>query len=201
MNHSPSATIDLQPTTTATAPRRRRRLVGADLAVIAVFAALLAGAGPASAYTLSSYGYPGSTSTPATWASWTSYGTGQVLVPWRQVTESPRYANYAQYVCVQANYEEASGGGWIDADSQTHCAWIPAASTSANVNGAVFDAMGFNSFIYSVNVVVTWRLSNGALVGQRTYDYNALGDYRCSTAHCRVGMTTWGGGAFVEIDG
>ena len=55
------------------------------------------------------------------------------------------------------------------------------------------NAVGLGMMIYSGNVVVTWQLSNGRVIGTRTYDYNQLNDYRCTSSYCGIGMTTWGG--------
>ena len=164
--------------------------------------AIFAGASSASAYqVVNSTGYPGAAATPLTYAAWTGFATGSVTVPYRAVTESKPYAAYNQYVCVTAQLVEASGAGWIESSSSRSCAWIMAAATQVNVNGAAFTGlMGLNTLIYAVNVQITWQLSNGALIGTRTYDYNAAGDYRCTTIHCKVATTTWGGGAFVEFD-
>lgn len=181
-------------------PRRALRR-----SVLAVVAAAVGCAGltvaPASAMSIyGNWGYPGTTSLPYTHAGWTAMGTGVMTVPWRTVYESPQYARYDQWVCVTANAVRSSAGmAWEAAGSSTSCAWIPAAGTSASVNGAYFDMMGFNSFMYSANVVVTWKLSNNAVIGTRTYDYNRVSDFLCTTSKCSVQMTQWGGGAGISI--
>ena len=58
---------------------------------------------------------------------------------------------------------------------------------------------------YAGNVEVTWsvktRLSNGSIgwarVGSKVYDYGAMSDYACATNWCQIGMTSWGGGAYI----
>ena len=181
-------------------PRRalRRSLVAAVAGTVAGVTLTVA---PASAYsTYGVTGYPGQASTPYTYAGWTAMGTGVMTVNWRTVYESPQYAKYDQWVCVTANAVRSSAGrAWEAAGSSTRLRMDPGAATSATVNGAAFDMLGFNSFIYSANVVVTWKLSNNAVIGTRTYDYNQVNDFRCTTAKCSVNMTTWGGGAGVQI--
>jgi hypothetical protein len=179
----------------------RRSLVLAGI-LMAMLSMLLGGASSASAVTISAQsGYPGSATLVATYGASTGFASAKITVPWRNVTESTKYANYDQYVCVRPRLFESSGGRWIQSATASNCAWIPARSTSVNVAGADFtNVFGLNTFIYSVDVQVTWQLSNGAVIGSRTYDYNATGDYRCSTVHCKIANTTWGGGAFLEFD-
>ena len=190
---------------TASAPGRRRprrRLAAALTLFGATLATLLGMQTSASAYSLAyNYGHPGSTTTPFTYAASTGYGTGQITVPWRTVYESPYYSASWQYVCVTANLETASGATfWTDYSSSKHCAWISPSASSVAVNGADFtNLLGMNVAIYSVNVDVTWQLSNGTYIGERIYDYNSTADYRCSTSYCAVGNTTWGGGAYVTF--
>jgi hypothetical protein len=163
--------------------------------------ALCITAAPASAYTLYGSGYPGTVGAPFTFGYSTGYGTGAILVPDRVVTESTAYGRYDQYVCVTMNRVASSGAKfWTTAETIRNCAWIPAASTSVTVKGAWFNNLvGMNLAIYAVNVVVTWQLSNGYQVGTRTLDYNQVGDYNCQTAYCGIGMTTWGGGAYLTF--
>ena len=191
-------------TETASAPERRprRRLAAALTLLGATVATLLGMQSSASAYSLAyNWGRPGYTTTPFTYAASTGYGGGTVTVPYRTVYESSYYGASWQYVCVTANLETASGATfWTDYSSSKHCAWISPSATSVVVNGADFtNLLGMNMAIYSVNIDVTWQLSSGAYIGERIYDYNATGDYRCSTAYCGVGSTTWGGGAYVTF--
>ena len=190
---------DMTPVTRPAIVRRSLVLVGILLAMLAM---LLGGASAASAVTVTAQsGYPGTANLVATYGASTGFGSAKITVPWRNVTESTKYANYDQYVCVRPRLYESSGARWIQSETKLNCAWILARSTSVNVSGADFtDVFGMNTFIYSVDVVVTWQLSNGAVIGSRTYDYNVTGDYRCSTAHCKIANTTWGGGAFLEFD-
>lgn len=197
-------TTTLQPaTTTARRFTRRPLTVLATLLMAGTLAAGIGvGSGTASAYSqVGATGYPGSVSTPFIWGSWDFNAGNSVLFPWRTVTESTAYARYDQYVCVQMDLVYSSASKyWVNYASRTNCAWIPAAATSVNVNGTQYTGLpGLNSFIYAGNVKVTWRLSNGAVIGTRTLDYNATGDYRCSTINCFVGMTTWGGGAYLSF--
>lgn len=180
--------------------KRSPSLVGATI-LLAALAAVLGVQAPASAYTPHSWGSPGTTTTPYTYAASTGYGAGKITVPWRTVYESPRYSNHAQYVCVAANLVTSSGArSWADDDTAKHCAWIGAAASSVAVHGADFTGLiGMNMAIYSVNLRVTWQLSNGAKVGERVYDYDSAKDYRCSTASCAIKNTTWGGGAYVTF--
>jgi len=156
---------------------------------------------PASAYSIYNSGYPGKAQTPFTYGYSTFFNTATIVAPYRWVTESAAYAQYDQYVCVTVNLMTASGARyWLDDSSQTDCQWIPAAMGSVPVTGAQFDnLLGGNVAAYSVNVVVTWQLSNGEQIGSSTFDYDQASDYRCQTAYCMVKTTTWGGGAYLTF--
>jgi hypothetical protein len=185
-----------------TTRRVARRPLALLLGFLMVAGAALGFSNAASAYTqVNAGGYPGAVGTPRIYGSWTGMGGNVATFPYRTVTESKRYAAYDQYVCVKMQLVYSSDGQpWMDFGTHTNCAWIKAAATSAIVNGVNFTGlMGLNSFIYSGNVQITWRLSTGRLIGYRTLDYNATGDYGCTTINCRVGMTTWGGGAFLTF--
>lgn len=197
-----TTTADSPASTSGHGPRRPHRRIAAALTLLtAILAALLGMQTSASAYSLYNWGYPGSASTPSTYAASTGYGTGQITVPWRTVYESPYYSASWQYVCVTANLETASGATyWSDYSSSKHCAWISPSASSVAVDGATFgNLIGMNMAIYSVNINVTWQLSSGTYIGQRIYDYNSTVDYRCSTSYCAIGNTTWGGGAYVTF--
>ena len=169
--------------------------------IVALMLALATSVSKAAAYTIISSGYPGAVGAPATQAYSTSYGTGALLTPDRSISESAAYARSDQYVCVTMNLVSASGTPyWMQENAVRNCAWIRAAYSSTTVRGAWFnDLLGMNLAIYSVNVVVTWQLSNGSVIGKRTLDYNQPGDYQCQTAYCAVKMTMWGGGAYVTF--
>jgi hypothetical protein len=143
---------------------------------------LAVNAAPVAAYTGYASGYPGAVGTPRIVGSYVDYGTGKVTFPGRIATESARYFAYNQYVCVTSNVVYASAfesTSWQPYNSFRVCRWIPAAASSVVVPGVSFDVMTHGIFIFSGNVVVTWQLANGALVGKRVLDYNAVGDYAC----------------------
>jgi hypothetical protein len=143
---------------------------------------LAVNAAPTAAYTPYASGYPGGIGTPRIVGTYVDYGTGRVTFPGRMATESARYAAWDQYVCVTSNVVYASSFGstsWQPYNSFRVCRWIPAAATSVVVPGVNFDVMTHGIFIFSGNLVITWQLSNGALVGKRVLDYNAVGDYAC----------------------
>ena len=190
-------------------PSRRRnsksRLAIAAACLVVAGAGALAESTPASAYTSTSTGSPGTTTTPFTYGTWGPMSTGKITVPYRTVYESAAYRNYDQTVCVTPrlwSIKMASFGSpasWVFQNKVTNCATIPAASTAAVVNGVDFTNPLFYTG-YSVDVVVTWSLSNGAVIGTRTYDYSHANDYRCTNAGCSIGTTNWGGGAFMQMD-
>jgi len=177
--------------TTATSSLRRhlriRALVttGTALMVLASAFTVLTGGTTASAYTVTgSSGSPGAASVPRTVGTGT-YPNATIVAGNRTVTESPAYARYDQWVCVTPRLWTLQGTQWKLLVQRSSCGWIPAASSSVALLGVTFTGMRTIT-PYGVDVVVTWRLANNALVGQRTYDYNASSDYACSGAACSV---------------
>ncbi len=114
----------------------RRSLVLAGI-LMAMLSMLLGGASAASAVTISAQsGYPGSATLVATHGASTGFASAKITVPWRNVTESTKYANYDQYVCVRPRLFESSGGRWIQSATASNCAWIPADQAAAGANHA-----------------------------------------------------------------
>jgi hypothetical protein len=172
--------------------------------LVTVIAAALAMAfsTSASSYSLTNTGSPGATTTPFTYATYGAWGS-TITVPWRTVYESPSYRAYDQYVCVTPrlwSIQYGTPARWVKADSRTNCQWIRGSASAVNVNGADFAAVPL--FGYSVDVQVTWQLSNGQQIASQVYDYNVTNDYRCTvvTPKCIIAMTTWGGGAYLMFD-
>lgn len=171
------------------------------IAVIAGAVAMAFGAS-ASGYSLSGTGSPGGTTTPFTYANYGAWGS-TITVPWRTVYESPAFRAYDQYVCMTPRLwtiQQGTSPRWVQTSSSRSCAWIRGSASAVNVNGADFSVLPYNG--HSVDILVTWQLSNGQQIGSQVYDYNVVNDYRCGvvTSKCIIGTTTWGGGAYVMFD-
>lgn len=186
-------------------PRRRGLLHAALLALVALV--LFGGhASPASAVTWSSSGSVGSVTLPQTVGYYYAFNPS-ITVGARNAKESPAYAAYAQKVCFTSKLWQivptpnAKGYPyWTQTDSHTRCGTITAAQTSINDGGNVFPSSDiFPGRGYSVTVDVTWQLTNGSVIGRMHLDYDLAADYACSSANCRIGTTTWGGGAFISF--
>lgn len=176
--------------------RRIRRVVFSGLMAVVALAAV----GSASAYTTTQTGAPGVTTTPFTYGDWNYTTPSKITVPWRTAYKAPAYPNHDQYVCVKPRLWKAQSRSWVFASSSSSCGWIRGAAQSVNLNGIDFvDPVPYAA--YSVDVVVTWQFSNGVTIGTRTYDYNAVNDYRCLDAypHCSISDTGWGG-ASIMVD-
>lgn len=170
-------------------------------AAVVVLTVLGIGAQAASAYTTTPSGAsPGTATVPVTNASYASYASGTLTTNARTIYESPGYRNYDQYVCLTARLWKLNAPrpqSWSKVNERRECAWIPAASSAVNIRGTNFPGL-IPYFGYSVDIDITWQLSNGALLGRRNYDYNATGDYRCLTAKCYPGNSSVG--AWVMFD-
>ncbi len=170
-------------------------------AAVVVLTVLGIGAQAASAYTTSASGAsPGTATVPVTDAAYVSYVTGRITTNARTVYESPGYRNYDQYVCLTARLWRLNAPrpqSWSKVNERRECAWIRAASSAVNIRGTNFSDLA-PYFGYSVDIDITWQLSNGALLGRRNYDYNAVGDYRCLTTKCFKDTSTVG--AFIMFD-
>ena len=170
---------------------------------------LAVAASPAAAFTVTSSGSPGVTTTPFTYGdygSWSSVDGSTITAPARTVYESSFYSSYDQYVCVTPRLWTFKTGqlSWSYDLGLTNCAWIRGASTSALVQGAVFSKlMPYTGF--SVDIKVTWQFANGAPIGTKYYDYNTVNDYRCldPTPYCVIqsGALNWNSGAFIGFEG
>ena len=159
-------------------------------------AALGVTAAPAAAYTPYNWGYPGAAQTPRIVGTTVDSMTGTVVFPSQTIWKSTRYSAYSQYVCVNYNlvYTSAwSSTSWQPYASKRACNWLTT-STSAFFPGANILVHG-GIFIYSGNVVVQWYLSNGAQIGQTTFDYNQVGDYSCN---CTI-ASSYSLGAYLMI--
>lgn len=186
--------------------RLNRRVAIATLGLAVAAGGVVAGQSAASAYTSTSRGSPGTTTTPFTWGTWGPNFNSTITVPYRTVYESPAYATYAQTVCVTPRlYAIAwataySPATWVLRAQTTNCATIPARSSSTTVNGFDFYGSIVPGRGYGVDIRVQWKV-NGTVVGTRTYDYSQVNDYRCANAGCMIGLTKWGGGAFMQFSG
>ncbi len=119
----------------------------------------------------------------------------------RTIQESPAYANRDQRVCITTRLWSVVYAGAGTSDSpfwkinrqHQRCGTISAAATSIRDNGVYFPDLNPGTF-YAVDVVVKWRLLNGAEIGSMTMDWNAAGDYICSqsTWRCSTGHVNWG---------
>jgi hypothetical protein len=159
-------------------------------------AALGMGAGTADAYVVHKSGaYSGSATVPpvfvtgptsnctATGCSFDSnkgYFTDQA----RTVFENPTYSGSWQWVCVTHRLWEyhprtfSSNPSWTVArQSAESCGYISPSATSISFPAFSFPIAGFDSSQYATDVVITWRLPSGYLLGKKIYDYNAAGDY------------------------
>jgi hypothetical protein len=169
------------------------RIVRAAILVGFVIA-MLAGSTAAYAVGVQTTGgwYPGSTTVPKAsldpgdgWGITEAYLSSNA----RTIYESPAYARYDQYVCIVHRvwkyvpaWMNHDGGHWtIVGNSGTQCGWIRAANTSIWDGGYSFpiqtDTLDQK---LTVDVVVTWRLANGSLLGSKNYAYNTLADYHCN---------------------
>jgi len=186
--------------------RRSRRRVRALAVVGVVVASVTAATGSAaSAKSWSQTGAPGQVAVTPTV---TADGAARRLtVHASAVGEAPGYAAYDQYVCLtsrlwQIVYSPAWSPPrpfWQQVSSYRRCGWIPAAGTAITDAGNSF-AAGYQKG-YAVTMEVTWQLANGATIGTKTVQHNAVGDYRCVNGNCTVNNTNWGGGAFVFFPG
>lgn len=150
------------------------------LVATTVTGALAATGAPTAAYTPSGGGYPGNLATPRTVGTYIDSTTGSIFYPTRTVTKSARYAAYDQWVCIQYNvvYAVVPATSWQVYRNARTCGWISAGAASRVFPGARFTVIT-DPFIFSGYIQITWQLSNGALVGWRTLDYNQVGDYTC----------------------
>lgn len=177
-------------------------------AALAVTLSMLVGATlatPASAYTIArKSGYPGSATVPKVVGEYlpATY-SNRITAPQRTVYESPQYAGFNQYVCAQYRLwylarRSDNTQYWVrDPRGGSSCAWISAAGTSARLTGLYWDD-NTPYTAYGVDVVITWQLANGTVVGSKTYDYSDRADYACVTAKCVTGSSTVGG--YVQFD-
>lgn len=179
--------------------RGLRSLIGSATLAVAFIAT---SAASASAVTITGgSGSPGYAYIPNTTAQYGAYDS-TITAPARTVGESPAYARSDQKVCVTPRLwflsSSRSGAQTWNFDSQmTNCAWIRAAATSATVNGVTFSGtIPYTG--YSVDVVITWQLTNGSVIGRRTYDYSSTADYQCLTFKCFKGTSTIG--AWIDFD-
>jgi hypothetical protein len=172
--------------------------------VVAVtFAAIVVaglGAPPAEAKSWYVSGRPGEIATSA--YATANGATRRIVVHPTTAGAAPAYTGYWQKVCItkrlwQIVFTAAGSGGqpfWKQVASSQACAWVTG-------NGMTYDdAVSFPAGYqkgYSVSIDVTWRLSNGYLIGSKTVDFDAVRDYRCVNGNCTTGVTNWGGGAFV----
>jgi hypothetical protein len=86
---------------TETGAIRSFGLFAALVATVLAAAIGLFAATSASAYSVSSSGSPGVTSTPFTYGDYDAWTRGSTItVNWRTVYESTAYSRYDQYVCV-----------------------------------------------------------------------------------------------------
>jgi hypothetical protein len=165
--------------------RRLRRLI-TSVASLATAAALLGtSVQDAEAWTLSrGTGSVGTAGILTPIEGYSSYHGANVIVPWMFSLESPGYKNSWQYVCATYRLWRQGPGfnqvpSWNHISSHERCSWIEPAKAEAVIGGANFPVTPFAT--YGVDVVVTWRLSSGVVVGTRLVDFVHWEDFVCKT--------------------
>jgi hypothetical protein len=141
---------------------------------------------PAAAFSVTSHGSPGRVTVPP---ATVGYADGynvieQLNAPARYIYESVPYASRDQWVCINHRTWEYDGS-WILRDQQSRCGWIRAAQTRIS-DGAYRSA--FRPMIgtwIAYDVVVTWRLASGALIGDKSVRYE-VGDGYNMDLRCAV---------------
>jgi hypothetical protein len=149
---------------------------------------------PAGAYVGGGTGYPGTMGTPRSEATmvcndwWNGICTNNVpavTTPGRYLYESSAYAGYWQRVCVTTTflYAPAPRSYWTVLDKATDCTSISGSATRAWHPGRnlPLEDLALTQGYFATNHKVTWNLSNGTVVGTRTYGYVHTGDYTCRT--------------------
>jgi len=180
--------------------------------------ALAATAAPAGAYSIAyTYGYPGYVQTP--WIlghASTATGAAAVYFPSQTIGKSTAYSGYNQYVCVVRHLEYAfatsldnTAPTWADLDSARSCTWISGSATYANfadwARQVPLDSVILGTGAYWVHTVysgwidVTWQLGNGSYIARKQFNYNAVGDYRCTSSSDWCSIRTLGGEAFLVL--
>jgi hypothetical protein len=196
--------MDSQARQTSHVAHRGRRLRKVVVAALLVGSLTLAVA-PAGALTVSkNVGSPGKVINPRTAGAWIDQNRNVMVAGGRTVSESPKYANRIQYVCVTPRLWlllNNNGGPqtWSRDAQLTQCRSISAAARSVALGGVAFGEL-VPYFAYKTDVVVTWRLTNrsGKVIGQRIFNYNLRADYECQSSGCRIGTSRIG--AYMMFD-
>ena len=167
-------------------PFRRFALKSSVVAGLSI-AALAATVTPAAAYTPYAYGYPGGVDATRIAARTLDSTTGSFAFLSRYVSKSPQYAGYQQQVCVTYNivFANPQSTSWSQAASSRTCGWLTS-NTTLLIPGHAEQL--WRTWIYAGNVRVDWYLANGAWIGTRILDYNAVGDYNC--LYCTVAWSS-----------
>ena len=201
--------------------RRLRRLL---LLPVLVVLALTGVGGPAFGYSVSSTGsYPGKATVPvaqltppvSTCNSTSTQCTIDLGGPYltssaRTIYENPTYGKSYQYVCITHRLLRwtpptfslgvlLSTGGWVvDQVATPACGYISPAQTAIKDAGHTFD-IGNRGYCkdFSLDVIVTWRLQTGAVLGKKVYNYSDSTDYRISSGVALCATGTVDGRAYV----
>ena len=165
---------------TGSIARRVRASLVASLTLVVV---LLLGTLSAEAVTRTQKGSPGGQEIPTAWGVTTS----DVFAPYVfqhafDVYRSPSYSNYAQTICVtQRWWQKDLTSPYNPAyfyTSRTKCFTAQPGQYVVIPQWAVGAHIGYG---YSADMKVTWKLSNGYVIGSRYVDYDQTGtvDYGC----------------------
>jgi hypothetical protein len=196
------------PTPTRMPSRRSTRLGIRGVIGSVALAALVLGSSASStlAYSWSTTGSSGSATLYNANGYYDPYNP-LILAPLQTVKESPAYARYDQTVCVTHRLWrlESNGSQWWAHQGEsdvTNCKLIRASDTSASFEAVAFSPRYGDTIIpyygYSIDEVISWRLSNGSVVATLAVDYNLASDYICRTFKCATGTSTVGG--FIRFD-
>jgi hypothetical protein len=186
--------------TVARTTRAAGRALGlAFLVLLLTFLAIAQTAGTADALTVATTGgsYPGTATTPKATVGAPrpsdcnppapcviGQGFPYLLSNPRTVNENPTYRNDWQWVCVMHRllvyrpWTQYWAESWdvIDSETSQACGWISPAATSITAPGHAFD-LAEQSKQYSHDVVISWQLPSGYLLGQKRYSYDRTADY------------------------
>lgn len=178
---------------------RRTVTVLAAITVMAIGSVAIAPS--AGAFQASGSGTTGSTTIALRAQALAGWEGGTLSSPFRTVTESSLYRNYDQYVCVTTRLFILKNGpyaqSWSYQRQATSCAWIPAAASYTSIAGQAFTGL-LPTQAYSIDVTMTWRLSNGYTLGTMNVDYDRAADYQCLNNRCTAITTSVGGGVYIN---
>jgi hypothetical protein len=164
-------------TSTAKASRMIARLLTAMLVAATLLAAV--GAGRAGAMTAKTSLCPGSVEAP-TINGYQSLSGPYFEFPKRIAWRSPCYSAYTQIISLRYRLfrKNLQTGQWGDPISTVRRGSVSPSYSGLSAGAWSGLAPGSN---ISGDVLVEWRLTNGALIGSTYIDYDATSDYRCLT--------------------